>query len=69
MSSTAASDRADLSSISSVVDDLLRRVVAVAERYAEGPDDDVANGLFDVERSLANAGRRLDQVSERLSRL
>jgi len=63
--------RAELSSISSTLDDLTRRVSALAER-ARDPDEageggstgaDLATELFAVERSLRGALRRLERAA------
>lgn len=53
------SDVAELSSISSVLEDLQARVVDVADRWREVERDDVAGDLYDVERSLRSAQRRI----------
>ena len=59
-------DRAELSSLSSTLAELTRRVSALAERAgragAEG-DADLAAELFSVERSLRGALRRLERAS------
>ena len=52
-------DRAQLSSLATSLTDLTARVVAIAEGYAESPREDVAADLFEVERSLQAATRRL----------
>lgn len=56
---------AELSSMSALLDDLLVRVAAIAERRSVGGEpDDVATGLFEVERSLREGRRRLQRVVE-----
>ncbi|MGZ0178389.1 MAG: hypothetical protein ACKVIQ_16105, partial [Acidimicrobiales bacterium] len=53
------SDAAELSSITTVLADLQTRVVEVADRWREIEREDVAGDLYDVERSLRNAQRRI----------
>jgi hypothetical protein len=66
--STGANPGAELSSISTAMDDLRRRVTAIAEA-ASGTDMDwVATNLFEVERSLGEAGRRLATVTADLAK-
>ena len=57
----------ELSSLATALDDLSRRVTTMAERRADGEPDDVAAGLFEVERSLREARRRLKKVVDQLS--
>jgi hypothetical protein len=53
-------DAAQLSSASSMVDEIVARVLDVARRY-EGTDrDDIVHQLHEVERALRVAGRQLD---------
>lgn len=52
-------DAAELSSISTVLEDLQTRVVEVADRWRSVDREDVAGDLYDVERSLRNARRRI----------
>ena len=59
-------DSAELSSLSSVIRDLEERVSEVARRY-EGTDrEDVSFELYEVERSLRGATRRLDRLTRSL---
>lgn len=61
-----AADGAELSSLGSVMRDLGERVSEVARRY-EGTDrEDVAFELYEVERSLRGATRRLDRLTRSL---
>jgi hypothetical protein len=55
-------DRAVLSSVTTVLADLTERVTTMAEGYAGTPREDVASDLFEVERALRTAGRRLDRL-------
>lgn len=61
-------DAATLSSIATQITDLTRRIAEVADRYTGTDREEVATSLFEVERSLAMAGRRLDKVVDRLNR-
>lgn len=61
-----SSDGAELSSIQGTLEELAKRVQAIADRRDEDPDDPVATGLFEVDRSLRNAIRRLDRLRNRL---
>ena len=61
-----AADGAELSSLSSVIRDLVERVSGVARRY-EGTDrEDVSFELYEVERGLRGATRRLDRLTRSL---
>ncbi len=51
------------------LEDLTRRVTAIAESLANTQADWVAQDLFAVERSLGAAGRRLTALNERLRKL
>ncbi|HUO49557.1 MAG TPA: hypothetical protein VMU09_12050 [Acidimicrobiales bacterium] len=54
--------RAELSSVVSALDELLRRVGAIADQAATEHEDDTATELFAVERALTGARRRLSRV-------
>ncbi|MBV8980431.1 MAG: hypothetical protein JO086_06000 [Acidimicrobiia bacterium] len=56
------SDEAELSSITTALDELRRRITTLAERNAGTEDETVAQGLFDVERTLGEALRRLARL-------
>ena len=56
------SERADLSSIATAVEELRARVEVIAGRARDDRRDDVATTLNDVERALAGAVRRLDTL-------
>ncbi|MGH9226259.1 MAG: hypothetical protein ACRD2W_21280 [Acidimicrobiales bacterium] len=60
--------RAELSSITTALDDLDGRVTAIAERSTGTQLDWLSTDLFEVERSLGEARRRLNKVVERLGR-
>jgi len=55
-------DRAELSALATTLDDLAARVTAAADRYQGGARADVADGLYEVERSLLSASRKLERV-------
>jgi hypothetical protein len=58
----------ELSSVATALDDLTRRVTAIAEGLTNTQADWVAQELFAVERSLRAANRRLTTLNERLRR-
>ena len=60
-----ASDLAELSSISSTLEQLIGRLGAMAETARQAREEDVASELFTVERGLASAQRRLSRMVER----
>lgn len=53
---------AELSSVSTALDELTRRVTAIAEGYQRRRQEGVAADLFAVERLLDTARRRLEKV-------
>ena len=55
--------------MATALDDLTRRVTAMAEGLADTEADWVAQDLFAVERSLGAAHRRLVTLGERLRTL
>ena len=55
-------DRAELSALATTLDDLTARVTSAADRYQGTPRADVADGLYEVERSLLSAARKLERV-------
>gem|GEM_PF-521396 len=61
-------DAAELSSITTVLADLQTRVVEVADRWRSVERDDVAGDLYDVERSLRNAQRRIRRAVQGFDR-
>ena len=66
---SAASDQAMLSSVTTQVDELARRVTDLADQYGTTPDSAVAAELYAVERSLNAAIRSLDRASRLLGDL
>ncbi len=67
--STAESDLAELSSLRAQLEELSRRVEAVALRYEETPDSAVASELFEAERALRSAGRIVERALGTLGEL
>ena len=59
-------DAAQLSSAVTALAELTKRVCDLADRYADGPREEVAAELYEVERSLRAAGRRLERLVDRL---
>jgi hypothetical protein len=56
------SDSAVLSSIAAQVEDLTRRVTALAESYGSTPDSAIASELYAAERALVTARRTLERA-------
>ncbi len=56
------SDRAQLSALASTLDDVTRRITDVAGHYQAPPREDIAQGLYEVERALNTAARHLAKV-------
>jgi len=57
---------AELSSLTTALADLARRITALAEQCAGTESDDLSQGLFEVERTLGEAQRRLDRLNRSL---
>jgi hypothetical protein len=60
--------RAQLDSAATTIDELVARIGASAEHHEDAGEVDAANDLYDVERSLRAAHRRLLNVVRRLDR-
>ena len=60
------SDAAELSSITTVVADIARRIGDVAERRASDPEDPLIARLHEIERALITVERRLHDVGRAL---
>ena len=58
--------RAQLSSVATTLDELTQRVTAAADHYQGVAKEDLASELYEVERALQAAGRRLGNVVTRL---
>ncbi len=61
-----STDEAEVSSMTSALDDLRSRAADIAQRYHAVERDDVATELFEVERLLRSAERRLTQAAKAL---
>ena len=61
-----STDTAELSSITSALEVLADRVTAIAERRDADPDDPLSTELFEVERSVRNAVRKLERARTKL---
>lgn len=59
-------DAAHLSSLSSALEDLTGRITDMADGYQSSPREDVAADLYEVERHLQAASRRLRALVARL---
>ncbi len=57
------SARAELSSVSTQLEDITIRVVAAARVFEGEGREDIAHELFEVERSLRAASRRLHRAT------
>ncbi len=57
----------ELSSITTALSDITRQVTAIAEGLERTDRDDLAKELFEAERALLNAGRRLARVVDALT--
>ncbi len=60
------SERAQLSSASTTLEDLVARVTAAGERLHAAGEESLAHELFEVERALRGADRRLRAVTSRM---
>lgn len=60
-------DAAQLSSLSTSLDDLVDRVTTLADGFQDSPREDVAADLYEVERSLRAAHRRLLALVHKLT--
>lgn len=59
-------DPAQLSSLSTALGELTQRITALADDLQGSPREDVAADLYEVERNLQAAGRRLRALLERV---
>lgn len=61
-------DAAHLSSLSTALEDLTKRITTLADDYQGSPREDVAADLYDVERHLQSAHRRLRTLVDKVVR-
>lgn len=59
-------DAAQLSSLSTALEDLSERITSLANDYQGSPREDVAADLFEIERLLVSAHRRLRTLVSKL---
>ena len=64
MSRDSKATAAQLSSLATALDDLTRRITALADSHAGTSDDGVAQDLYRVERALIEAHRRLARTAD-----
>jgi hypothetical protein len=57
---------AELSSLATSLEELVRRVTGIADSMVGTDKDNVAMSLYEVERSLGEAGRRLARLVDAL---
>ena len=57
-----SAERAELSSLTTALAELTRRLASMAETAAERRDDELSGELFAVERALRAAIRRLERL-------
>jgi hypothetical protein len=55
-------DAAALESIAAGLEVLTERLVAIADRHRDDPDDELTPALDELERTFNGAARRLDRV-------
>jgi hypothetical protein len=55
-----------LSSVRTSLDELTKRIIDVADGFRGTERDDVAGDLYEVERALLAAARKLDSVVQRM---
>jgi DNA-directed RNA polymerase specialized sigma24 family protein len=67
MSGDSGATAAQLSSLATALDELTRRVTALAESHAGSPDDGLAQDLYKVERALVEAHRRLARTADKMT--
>jgi hypothetical protein len=60
------STAAELSSLATSLEDLVRRVTGIADSLAGTERDSVAGSLYEVERTLGEAARRLTRLVDSL---
>ncbi|MGO9028064.1 MAG: hypothetical protein ACLQOZ_05485 [Acidimicrobiales bacterium] len=63
-----AASPGELSSIATALEELTRRVTTHADAANAAKDDETANELFAIERSLTGASRRLSRLTATLRR-
>jgi ElaB/YqjD/DUF883 family membrane-anchored ribosome-binding protein len=64
---TVDAPTAELSSLATTLDEVLRRVATTAEALAAEQREDASSFLFEAERALRTAARRLDDARRALA--
>jgi hypothetical protein len=55
-------NRAQLASLATALDELTQRITRLADDYTGAPEENTASELYEIERILAQAARRLDRL-------
>ena len=55
-------DRAQLASVATALDELTRRITHLADVTSGSEDEHAASELYEIERSLQQAARRLERL-------
>jgi hypothetical protein len=55
-------NRAELAPLATALEELTQRITRLAESYGGANDDQLSAELFEIERSLQQAARRLDRL-------
>lgn len=63
----SASDLAEISSLTTALAEMKDRVTSIADRYHHAERDDIAGELYEVERSIRMAERRLESARRALA--
>ena len=66
---SASSDHAEISTLCSALDESVRRIVAVSDRYRDTDTSAVASDLDSAERGLVAARRAIDRALRTLADL
>ncbi len=59
---------AELSSVGAQLEDLTRRIIGTARDFDSDGDEHVAHELYEVERALRTASRRLQRATKEAAR-
>jgi len=65
---TVTTDAAELSALASTIEDLERRILSIADRYASSDREEVLAALFGADRHLRQAERSLETARRALAR-
>jgi hypothetical protein len=55
-------NRAQLTSLATALDELTQRITRLADGYTGAPEENTAGELYEIERMLVQASRRLDRL-------